>query len=157
MSMERFSLGLSPILNLVSTMSKSSEVNGLRVPHYVFPQGSVLGPLVYVLYTTPVADIVKSQNLQYNFYTDDTPLYVTFDTICNVDAGLSRSRVQHCVADIDRWMTNDKLKLNEDKTELLVISSKYRSRPMVTSIQFHSISSVMLEFLICYRYVISYF
>ena len=56
-------------------------------------------------------------------------------TNCDVDAALSRSSVEQCVANIDRWMTNNKLKLNENKTELLVISSKYRSRPMVTYIQ----------------------
>ena len=60
---------------------------------------------------------------------------VTFKTNCDVNARLSRSRAEHCVAEIDRWMTNNKLKLNEDKTELLVISHKYRSRPLVTSTQ----------------------
>ena len=50
-------------------------------------------------------------------------------------SGLSRSRVEHCVADIDRWRTNNNLKLNDSKTELLVVSSKYRSWPMVTSIK----------------------
>ena len=94
-----------------------------------------MGPLRYVLYTAPVADIIKSHNLQYHFYADDTQLYVTFKTNCDVDAGLSRSRVEHCVADIDRWMTNNELELNGNKIEPLVISAKYRSRPMVTSIQ----------------------
>ena len=70
--------------------------------------------------------------LQYHFYADNTQLNVTN---CDVDAALSRSRVEHCVADIDRWMTNNKRNLHENKTELLVISSKYRSRPMVTYIQ----------------------
>ena len=88
-----------------------------------------------MLYTTPIADIINSHNLQYHFYADDTQLYVTFKTDYDVDAGLPRSRVEHCVVDIDRWMTNNKLKLNENKTEPLVISSKYRSRTMVTSIQ----------------------
>ena len=45
------------------------------------------------------------------------------------------ARVERCVVDIERWMTNKKLKLNENKRKLLVISSKYRSGPMVTSIQ----------------------
>ena len=63
-----------------------------------------------------MADIVKSHNLQYHFFADDTQLYDTFKTNCDVDAGLSRSRVEHCVADIDRWMTNNKLKLNENIT-----------------------------------------
>ena len=54
-----------------------------------------------------------------------TQLYVTFKTKSDVDAGLFRSRVKCWVVDIDKRMTNNKLKLNEDKTEL-VISSKHR-------------------------------
>ena len=49
------------------------------------PQGSVLGPLFYVLYTSPVADIIKFHDLQYHFYADDTPLYITFKTDCADD------------------------------------------------------------------------
>ena len=54
--------------------------------------------------------------------------FVTYKTNSDVEAGLSRSRIDRCVVDIDRWMTNNKLKL-------LVIGSKYPSLPMVTSIQ----------------------
>ena len=42
------------------------------------PQGSVLGPLYYVLYTSAVADIIKRHNLTHHLYTDDSQLYVSF-------------------------------------------------------------------------------
>ena len=90
-------------------------------------------------YTSPVADIIKSHDLQYHFYADNTQLYITFKTDSADDACLAKSRVEHCVEEIDRWMISNKLKLNDDKTELIVFSSKFRSRPclMISNVQIY--------------------
>ena len=86
-----------------------------------------------MLYTSPVADIIKSHDVLYHFYADDTQLYITFKTDSASDACLAKSRVEHCVEEIDRWMISNKLKLNDDKTELIVFSSKYRPRPFLSN------------------------
>ena len=44
----------------------------------IVSQGSVLGPLLYVFYTAPVADIIRRRGLGFHFYSDDTQLYLAF-------------------------------------------------------------------------------
>ena len=46
-----------------------------------------------------------------------------FRTDCSYDLSLAKRRVECCVNDIDFWMVNNDLKLNQDKTELVLISS----------------------------------
>ena len=40
-----------------------------------------------------------------------------------------KSKIEACVTDIDPWMIMNKLKMNGEKTEILVFSSSYRPRP----------------------------
>ena len=84
------------------------------------PQGSVLGLLLYLLYTSPIADTIKLHKLH--------PAVYIFKTDCSYDLSLAKHSVEYCVNDIDCWMVNNGLKLNQDKTELLLMSSKFRSR-----------------------------
>ena len=98
------------------------------------PQGSVLGPLLYLLYTSLIAHIMNLHSLQYHLYADDSQHYISFKTDCFADLAQAKSSVELCVKDIDCWMTNNMLELNQEKTELIVISSKFRPKPAISYI-----------------------
>ena len=62
------------------------------------PQGSVLGPILYVLYTFPFGDVVRSHGLSCHFYADDTQLYCSFKLH---DQAASVQAIESCLNDID--------------------------------------------------------
>ena len=66
--------------------------------------------------------------------TDDTQLYLSFSSLDGDDQVSSVAQIESCVRDIDLWMACNKLKLNRDKTELLVIGSKHRPCPSLDGI-----------------------
>ena len=83
------------------------------------------------IYTAPIADIIKKHDVLYHLYADDTQLYISFDTNCCADLDEAKLRIERCVEEIDLWMCKNLLKLNQDKTEPVVISSKFRNRPIL--------------------------
>ena len=89
------------------------------------PQGSVLCPRIYCMYTKPVSDIIQRHGLSHHSYADDTQLYMTMDH-SNNDWWDGLARIELCVSEIREWMNQNMLKLNDDKTELIVFKSKYK-------------------------------
>jgi hypothetical protein len=87
------------------------------------PQGSVLGPVLFTLYTQPLTLVIERHNLNYQAFADDTQLYNSSDPD-NADQLLSS--MSDCCADIKNWMTENKLKLNSDKTEAILTGTRQK-------------------------------
>ena len=117
-----------PALNLLSTYltdrSQRVCVNGIFSEmcklSFGVPQGSVLGPIAFCTYTLPLGTILREHGLSYHIYADDTQVYCTFDAH---DAQDNLTRVSACIDDIRTWMIRNKLKINDDKTEFLIMRS----------------------------------
>ena len=86
------------------------------------PQGSVLGPLFFIVYMADLADLVVKYGLCLHAYADDTQLYFHF---YRSELTLSAVQLERCVHDIGHWMSANRLTLNADKTELLFAGSSH--------------------------------
>ena len=88
------------------------------------PQGSCLGPLLFVVYASKLFKIVQDHLLNAHCFTDDTQLYLSFNPNCPTDQAMALEAIERCITDLHKWMYRDKLKINDDKTEFLVIGSR---------------------------------
>ena len=93
------------------------------------PQGSVLGPLLFVLYTAELANIAEHVGVCVHMYADDThQLYVHYSPR---EAIAAVSRLELCLARVNRWMAASRLKLNSEKSEVIwsVLNVQRRNKP----------------------------
>ena len=86
------------------------------------PQGSVLGPGWFGDYDPPIAQIFHKYDIQYHMYADDTQVYVSFKPGVSEDEAFKRHEA--CLAEVRCWMAMNYLKLNEDKTDLIMFGTK---------------------------------
>ena len=109
---------LRDIEQRVSIKDTLSEIYRLK---YGMPQGSCAGPVVFLGYLSSPYDIIERHAPSTAGYADDTQLYLSFNPS---DPETENKAVREIEDYIRAWMLSHKLKLNDDKTELLLIGSK---------------------------------
>jgi len=93
------------------------------------PQGSVLGPILFVLYVADGLQLVKDHGLMPHAYADDTQI---LGICCPSESEELQNRVSDCLDAVGSWMAANRLLLNNDKTAALWCSSLRRQHQIPT-------------------------
>ena len=108
------------------------------------PQGSILGPLLFLIYVNDVIKCITKSNIR--LYADDTVLYsATLDT---------KQAIAHLQLDLDNyqtWCIQNKLSINIAKTKIMVFSASKR-HPNTTEVNIH-LDSKLLQVVPSYKYL----
>ena len=79
--------------------------------------------VLFTLYSQPLSDIISCHSCDYHKYVDDTEIS---DSAPPSDFTSVQSNIQSCISDILSWMQSNKLKLNMEKTEMMLVGSSVR-------------------------------
>ena len=87
------------------------------------PQGSILGPILFILYTKALQRIAKKYGILIQLYADDSQLYIGFRANDPLSVSDAVRRIEECLREIKEWMRDNFMKLNNSKTELILLGT----------------------------------
>src|SRR5207247_2401081 len=102
-------------------------------------------PLLFSLYTSPFSHILENINIYIHLYADDTQLYISFSSS---DSPLALASLSHALESVYSWLTLNRLSVNPNKTEYLLIETQQqRSKITDSSLSFHGTALVPVSLL----------
>ena len=106
--------------------------SSIQIIFYGVPQGSILGPILFILYTKELSDIVNKHKMQLQLYADDSTVYLKLNPANTTEINLVISTIQNCISEIKKWMTANYMKLNDDKTQLIIFGKPFNLKKYPT-------------------------
>ena len=102
-------------------VSLSNHCSAFTPVHSGVPQGSVLGPMLFTMYIKPFSAIIDSQSIIHHLFADDLQLQMSAPPYRISELLHS---MQSFIRDVKAWATANMLKLNDNKTKLMLVTSK---------------------------------
>ena len=111
--------------SFISKRSSSVKMySSLSVPFlhsYGVPQGSVLSPILFIIYILPIKSIVlKFSHIHYHLYADDIQIYTSFPP--SIDPESIQLSIYNCISELTKWYANKSRSLNISKTDTIILS-----------------------------------
>ena len=102
-------------------VSLSNHCSAFAHVHSGVPQGSVFCPILFTMYIKPLSAIIDSHSIIHHSFADDLQLQMSAppDRISEL-----LHSMQSCISDVKALATANMLKLNDNKTELMLVTSK---------------------------------
>ena len=109
-------------------------------------QGSRSGPLLFSVYASKMFKVIKSHLPNAHAYADDAKLHLSLkldSSMCETEA---RGAMERCIRAVRAWLIVDKLKLNKDKSEFMLIGTRQQLSKVRTDILMVGDTQVNLVF-----------
>ena len=95
-----------------------------------FRQGSGLGTRFYNNYTRPLGDLLRLLKVLFHLFADDSQLYVKVNPSNQQEQQTATRHLEYSIGRVENWMTSNKLKLNQAKTEFVMFGTKPQIKKM---------------------------
>ena len=128
-------------------MKISQEISDAICLLFGVPQGSLLGPVLFILYIWPLQAIARKHGLEIHLYADDSQLYISFSPLNSEEWVPVQKKISSCLNEIKDWMIRNCMKINESKTQLLVMGKKLTLQNLTfeITVQFGEVTIIPTE------------